>query len=193
MVIILHCIVLCCIVLCCVVLYCIVLYCIVLYCIVLHCIALHCIALHCIARHGTARHGTALHCTALHCTALHCTALHCTALHCTALHCTLFVDMCKLPKVTGRCYAYMPRWYFNSDNHKCEKFIYGGCEGNMNNFQSKEECQAWCSCPNLKCNKVCEYGRAFDHNGCPTCECLGHPCAVGINTDVSVPCYKVYV
>ncbi|KAK2192135.1 hypothetical protein NP493_37g00036 [Ridgeia piscesae] len=87
------------------------------------------------------------------------------------------VDMCKLPKVTGRCYAYMPRWYFNSDNHKCEKFIYGGCEGNMNNFQSKEECQAWCSCPNLKCNKVCEYGRAFDHNGCPTCECLGHPCA----------------
>lgn len=42
----------------------------------------------------------------------------------------------------GPCRAIMPRFYFNGD--KCESFIYGGCEGNGNNFKTIEECQQRC-------------------------------------------------
>lgn len=40
--------------------------------------------------------------------------------------------------------AYFPRWYFNSKLNKCITFIYGGCQGNGNNFMSKEECEKTC-------------------------------------------------
>ncbi len=50
--------------------------------------------------------------------------------------------VCTLPKDEGFCYALIDRWYFNGKN--CEKFIYHGCLGNANNFNSVESCQAKC-------------------------------------------------
>merc|ERR1712142_155145 len=50
-------------------------------------------------------------------------------------------DPCGLPKVVGHCYAYFRKYYFNSATGKCTKFIYGGCGGNANRFDTKEECQ----------------------------------------------------
>ncbi|KAI0221985.1 hypothetical protein LSAT2_026761 [Lamellibrachia satsuma] len=38
-------------------------------------------------------------------------------------------------------------------------------------------CLSVCRCPRLTCDKECEYGPVFDKSGCPTCECLGNPCA----------------
>ena len=70
-------------------------------------------------------------------------------------------------------------------NLKCTKFTYGGYGGNMNNFKSRKECETWCLCPVAKCEKECEYGYRFDGSGCPTCECLGHPCAVRIRQECS--------
>ena len=47
--------------------------------------------------------------------------------------------------VTGPCRAAFPRWYYNIDSHKCEQFIYGGCNGTKNNFDTKAECEGSCT------------------------------------------------
>jgi len=49
-------------------------------------------------------------------------------------------DVCSLPKVRGRCWAMFHRYYFDKNTRSCQKFIYGGCEGNANNFMTEEEC-----------------------------------------------------
>ncbi|XP_013930695.1 PREDICTED: amyloid-like protein 2 [Thamnophis sirtalis] len=46
--------------------------------------------------------------------------------------------------MTGPCRAVMPRWYFDMYKKKCIRFIYGGCGGNRNNFESEEYCMAVC-------------------------------------------------
>lgn len=38
----------------------------------------------------------------------------------------------------------MPRWYFDLSKGKCVRFIYGGCGGNRNNFESEDYCMAVC-------------------------------------------------
>ena len=49
-----------------------------------------------------------------------------------------------LPPVTGLCKAYMPRFYYNNKTNECEDFVYGGCGGNGNNFETKEVCEKTC-------------------------------------------------
>jgi len=51
---------------------------------------------------------------------------------------------CQLPGETGRCEAYFIRWFFNTASQKCETFVYGGCEGNKNNFHTEKECSISC-------------------------------------------------
>lgn len=60
----------------------------------------------------------------------------------TILYNTLLV--CSLPKVTGPCEAYIPRYYYNKKVMKCLRFIYGGCEGNKNNFETLKQCKQRC-------------------------------------------------
>ncbi|XP_075722820.1 papilin isoform X3 [Rhipicephalus microplus] len=52
--------------------------------------------------------------------------------------------VCSLPKESGMCLAYFPRYYYNSVSKKCEQFIYGGCQGNANNFWTINECRKTC-------------------------------------------------
>ncbi|KAK2169029.1 hypothetical protein NP493_1203g00012 [Ridgeia piscesae] len=82
--------------------------------------------------------------------------------------------LCKLPAAPGLCLAYFPRWFFNSKTGKCEKFIYGGCGGNKNNFLTKEECDKTCWCP-PPCRCYCEFGFQTDEYGCKICKCVD-PC-----------------
>uniref|UniRef100_A0A8D0PHY0 Pancreatic trypsin inhibitor n=1 Tax=Sus scrofa TaxID=9823 RepID=A0A8D0PHY0_PIG len=63
-------------------------------------------------------------------------------------------DVCSLPKKTGPCLAYLPRWWYDKEKKVCSRFIYGGCQGNNNNFQSENVCKDICSqksktCPTL--------------------------------------------
>jgi len=52
---------------------------------------------------------------------------------------------CSLPRVVGPCRASFPRFFYNSSSGKCERFTYGGCQGNANNFNTIEECHNLCS------------------------------------------------
>uniref|UniRef100_A0AAQ5YDC9 Amyloid beta (A4) precursor-like protein 2 n=1 Tax=Amphiprion ocellaris TaxID=80972 RepID=A0AAQ5YDC9_AMPOC len=52
--------------------------------------------------------------------------------------------VCTLEAETGPCRASMPRWHFDMSQRKCVRFVYGGCAGNRNNFDSEEYCMALC-------------------------------------------------
>ncbi|XP_059132369.1 kunitz-type protease inhibitor 2 isoform X1 [Peromyscus eremicus] len=54
-------------------------------------------------------------------------------------------ESCGVSKVVGKCRASIPRWWYNVTDGSCQPFVYGGCEGNGNNYQSKEECLEKCA------------------------------------------------
>ena len=87
---------------------------------------------------------------------------------------------CKLPMAVGPCEALMRRWYLNMETGNCQQFNYGGCEGNANNFMTREQCEESCTdtCTPLSCATECEYGQKVDEHGCKLCDCNGGCCCV---------------
>ena len=55
-------------------------------------------------------------------------------------------DLCSLPVKAGPCRGYFPRWFYNSTSARCERFVYGGCQGNPNRFEIRESCENACVC-----------------------------------------------
>ncbi len=53
-------------------------------------------------------------------------------------------SICKLPIATGPCRAYMPSYGFDTAKGECVQFIYGGCEGNKNRFETLDACEDVC-------------------------------------------------
>ncbi|KAM6934246.1 LOW QUALITY PROTEIN: amyloid-beta A4 protein-like [Xenentodon cancila] len=53
--------------------------------------------------------------------------------------------VCWAPAESGPCYAMLERWYFVPERGCCAPFLFGGCGGNRNNFESEEYCLAVCS------------------------------------------------
>ena len=60
----------------------------------------------------------------------------------TWVHC--FISDCSLPIVSGPCFAYFPRFSYHTSTNNCTRFVYGGCQGNANNFLTVEECNKAC-------------------------------------------------
>mmetsp|Transcript_18435 Transcript_18435/g.44039 ORF Transcript_18435/g.44039 Transcript_18435/m.44039 type:complete len:125 (-) Transcript_18435:19-393(-) len=52
--------------------------------------------------------------------------------------------ICLQERAIGFCRAAYPRYFYNATSGCCEFFIYGGCGGNNNNFETVEECRATC-------------------------------------------------
>ncbi|KAL1467938.1 hypothetical protein MTO96_041811, partial [Rhipicephalus appendiculatus] len=52
--------------------------------------------------------------------------------------------VCYEPKKEGPCKAYVPRYFYNTTTKFCERFIYGGCQGNGNNFPELDVCLKTC-------------------------------------------------
>ncbi|XP_056003343.1 eppin-like [Ostrea edulis] len=53
-------------------------------------------------------------------------------------------DVCSQPQVVGPCAAAFRNWWYNRFTNRCEVFIYGGCQGNENNFVTEAECLGRC-------------------------------------------------
>nr|XP_020821282.1 kunitz-type protease inhibitor 4 isoform X1 [Phascolarctos cinereus] len=53
-------------------------------------------------------------------------------------------EICTLPQSIGSCRGSFPRYYYNKFARRCERFLYGGCGGNRNNFIFVEQCQLAC-------------------------------------------------
>ncbi|XP_078128084.1 BPTI/Kunitz domain-containing protein-like [Sander vitreus] len=64
----------------------------------------------------------------------------------TLLKAPLFnaTEVCDQPPKPGLCDAYFPRYFYNSSSMSCQLFIYGGCKGNQNNFETEKECMQNC-------------------------------------------------
>ncbi|XP_040837160.1 kunitz-type protease inhibitor 4 [Ochotona curzoniae] len=53
-------------------------------------------------------------------------------------------DPCKLDVNYGSCYEKHVSFFYNKSSKACERFVYSGCNGNLNNFRLKIECDVAC-------------------------------------------------
>ncbi|CAD0206642.1 unnamed protein product [Chrysodeixis includens] len=51
---------------------------------------------------------------------------------------------CLVHREAGRCLAYIPSFAYDANLNECVPFVYGGCGGNDNRFETKEECEEDC-------------------------------------------------
>ena len=63
-----------------------------------------------------------------------------------------FLATCLLPPEVGSCKGRFPRWFYNTSSSQCELFIYGGCNGNKNQFRTLNECNKLCG--ELYCSNI---------------------------------------
>ncbi|XP_067908616.1 BPTI/Kunitz domain-containing protein isoform X2 [Heterodontus francisci] len=52
---------------------------------------------------------------------------------------------CKLQKERGDCKANILMWYYDETTGGCETFLFSGCHGNGNQFESKKSCRNLCA------------------------------------------------
>ncbi|XP_045490172.1 kunitz-type serine protease inhibitor A-like [Pieris rapae] len=52
---------------------------------------------------------------------------------------------CRLQPDFGRCNSYHPMWFFDLSTRTCKGFSYSGCGGNVNRFDTHQDCVAACS------------------------------------------------
>lgn len=57
-------------------------------------------------------------------------------------------EVCALPSLDGdgrlACMALYYKYFHNAATGKCEEFVYGGCGGNENRFDTQKECEDFC-------------------------------------------------
>eukprot|EP00117_Sycon_ciliatum_P045843 scpid44544/ scgid1533/ Uncharacterized protein DDB_G0274171 len=100
---------------------------------------------------------------------------------------------CREPKSVGPCKALIPRWFYNTDSDQCERFDWGGCRPNNNNWREESACQRSCntdlyepepgtSCQYVTCEiPTCPPGQTLRNvtgQCCPVCQSGGVQCGV---------------
>lgn len=53
-------------------------------------------------------------------------------------------DICVLPVEQGPCRAAVKSYHYDASERRCAEFLYGGCGGNANRFESEEMCERQC-------------------------------------------------
>ncbi|KAH7981983.1 hypothetical protein HPB52_002495 [Rhipicephalus sanguineus] len=51
---------------------------------------------------------------------------------------------CTLKKDPGNCEDASTKWYYDSKTNSCKLFVYGGCDGNDNRFDTEAKCKTAC-------------------------------------------------
>jgi hypothetical protein len=105
-------------------------------------------------------------------------------------------DACGLPADPGPCEGALRRWFFNAATGKCEQFIYGGCEGNANNFERPGECASVCApdaehpCLAISCNNAtCLYASPTSGPACVApCDAATGSCPQGFTCTCGSSC-----
>uniref|UniRef100_A0A670ZPC9 BPTI/Kunitz inhibitor domain-containing protein n=1 Tax=Pseudonaja textilis TaxID=8673 RepID=A0A670ZPC9_PSETE len=70
-----------------------------------------------------------------------------------------FPEDCELPPDKGPADNLELRWFHNSKSKRCERFFYGGCYGNANNYKDINECDRFEVFPFVPCNNTCSDDR----------------------------------
>jgi len=83
---------------------------------------------------------------------------------------------CRLPPITGSCRGLSESYHYDDNSKTCKKFVYGGCGGNDNRFDTVEQCNKVCSgmksaqpCKGLLDSSVfkgCMHVQAILEDGC---------------------------
>ncbi|XP_045527734.1 papilin isoform X3 [Pieris brassicae] len=58
--------------------------------------------------------------------------------------CRPLSNPCKQEPDPGNCLGEFSKWYYSEEEDICREFIYGGCNGNDNRFDSQAECENRC-------------------------------------------------
>ncbi|XP_027479696.1 kunitz-type protease inhibitor 4 [Zalophus californianus] len=53
-------------------------------------------------------------------------------------------DPCKMDMDAGSCFEIHFRYFYNQTSKRCESFVFSGCNGNLNNYKLKIECNIAC-------------------------------------------------
>ncbi|XP_075724327.1 uncharacterized protein LOC119179801 [Rhipicephalus microplus] len=53
-------------------------------------------------------------------------------------------SICNKDFDSGPCFSSMPKYYYRTETKRCEMFVYGGCGGNENRFDTQKACQEKC-------------------------------------------------
>lgn len=56
----------------------------------------------------------------------------------------MILETCQQQQYQGTCRDFVVKWFYNSSSQVCERFWYGGCDGNANNFDDEDDCRRTC-------------------------------------------------
>ncbi|PZC74553.1 hypothetical protein B5X24_HaOG207687 [Helicoverpa armigera] len=88
-------------------------------------------------------------------------------------------DVCSLPPEEGNCFSYIPQWYYDTLRDQCLQFVYTGCSGNDNRFETKSDCESRCKRPTLTTTTTVAPPQQTEESECKTPSSL-EPCGANV-------------